>query len=139
MLRNPTSKGDIVANTCNRRRGRHPILTIVSFWGIGSACGLILLRRGFFCPAFALVSFSLVVGPRSMLVFVGPRGGGFVCLNIGSHLVLVFPSLLAFVCVRRRSVAACPAVSFLCVVGWCLVLVGVGCGPSRFALVMVVL
>ena len=65
-----------------------------------------LFTSWLFRSAFAVVSFGLVFGSRSVLVLVGPRGGGFVCLNVGSRLVLVFfPSRFAFVCVRRRSFA----------------------------------
>ena len=56
---------------------------------------------GFFCPcgwvalgvgrsAVAVVSFALLVGARPVLVLVGPRGGGFVCLNVGWRLVSFF-------------------------------------------------
>ena len=86
--------------------------------------------------AFPAVSYALVVGSRSVLVLVGPRGG-FVCLNVGSRLVLVFfPSRLVLVCVRRWSVAACAAVSFLCVVGWLWsVALRIGFGRSARAVV----
>ena len=92
--------------------------------GIGLHCGLVFLCRGFGCSAFAVVSSALVVGSRSVLVLFVPRGGGVVCLNVSARSVLVFwPSRLVFVCVRRWSFAACAAVSFLYVVGWCLMLV----------------
>ena len=39
-----------------------------------------------------------------MLVLVVPRGGGFVCLNVGSRLVLVFLSIAFGVCLRSALV-----------------------------------
>ena len=60
--------------------------------GFVRPCCLVALGAGFGRPAFAAVSFVLVDGARSALVLVGPRGGGFVCLDVGSlkaerHLV----------------------------------------------------
>ena len=71
--------------------------------GLGIGCGVVFLRRGFVRSACAVVSFGLVLGSRSVLVLVGPRGGGFVCLNVGSRLVLFFSFALG-VCFRSALV-----------------------------------
>ena len=84
--------------------GAQSILTSSSCVGLGIGCGLDFLRRGFVCSALAVASFGLVVGPRSVLVLVGPRGGGFVCLNVGSRLVLVFFSVAFGACLRSALV-----------------------------------
>ena len=47
--------------------------------GLGVGCGLVFwVAFGFCCSAFAVVSFAIFAGLRSVLVLVVPRGGGFV-------------------------------------------------------------
>ena len=47
--------------------------------GIGFGVGVVYsVAFGFGCSAFAVVSFALFAGSRSVLVLVAPRGGGFV-------------------------------------------------------------
>ena len=55
--------------------------------GLRIGCGLVCLRRSSFWSAFAVIPFGHVVGPRSVLVLVGPRGG-YVCLKFSSRVVL---------------------------------------------------
>ena len=61
--------------------------------------------------------------------------GGFVCLNIGSRLVLVF-SFAFGVCLRSALVLRGVCGGF--VSPRCWLVFGVGCGPSRVALILVV-
>ena len=70
------------------RAGEAPQSILPSAWGwlwFDFLCRLWLFGRS----ASAVVSFALVFGSRSVLGWVGPRGGGFVGLNVGSRLVLV--------------------------------------------------
>ena len=56
--------------------------SIASCWGLGHRVGCVLafcVAFGFGCSAFAVVSFALVFGSRSVLVWFVPCGGGYVC------------------------------------------------------------
>ena len=72
-------------------------------WGNRAGCGLVFrVAFGIGCSAFAVVSFSRFVGPRSVLVLVVPRGGGFGFLDVGSRLVQSFAFGSALVVLRVR-------------------------------------
>ena len=77
-------------------------------------CGLVFLRRGLGCSAFAVVLPALVVGSRSVLVV--PRG--FVCLSVGSRFVLVLAFRVWRVFAFGAGRSAHAVVSLLRVVGW---------------------
>ena len=116
--------------------GPHSIMASAASWGLGVGCGSVFLRRGFGFSAFAVVSFALGAGSRPVLVLVAPREGGFVCLNVGSRFVLVF--VLRVWCLFAFGVGRSARMrGFVSLRSW--LAFDVGDGPSRAALVLVVL
>ena len=115
---------------------------------------MVFVRHGFGRSAFAVVAFAIVVGSRYVLVLVGPRSRWFrlplwlgrvrcwfwsvrvVVVSFVSMLVRVWCWFFPFaygVCLRSALVrrGVCCGFRFSTFL--------VGCGPSRFALVLVVL